>query len=474
MTKGIDISIAADTRSAMSAITKGLIDPLEDASEALELLGRDGKGAGDDLEKGMRDAQRETKEAKSEIRDLRDEVQKAGKAARQIGDDSKAGFSDFKDEASSSGREAAASFGGGFEDVADFAQETLANALGGFGPLGAAAGVALAAVLGTALSSAAAAQEKLTAAREAAGELASTLYENGGTIPMQDRIDELFAVLSRESKPNGQLQSMVDQWADFGSVMDDIRGVAEKTGRPVDELIRALSGDDLDSTRENLARVNDELDRLSDWTPVWDEQYQSLTGYKTELEATIKSQEMASDLVNSADFLKTKRVEDLTQAWNDAGVAASNYFKEGEDGATTFDVGAYIADWEAQIARADEVKADLLTLPASIREEAERQWATGGVAAADAYVDAYQAADGDTKARLEAIAGPQGQAAGRAAAAGFVSAADAGTKAWKPSDLLVRIGVDDSAVRNWRPPMKAPIVVPAIVGRLTRNGVPFE
>lgn len=186
MAKGIDLSIAADTRSAMSAINRGLIDPLEDVSELLETVGDDGKDATDDIEKGMRDAQRRTDDAKDEIRDLRDELNKAGRAGKKSGDDIRDGMrraedgaEEFKDEANSTAREAAASFDGSAESIADAFQEIAANAFAGFGPAGAVAGLAAAAGIGLAIAGFESVHEAEEKAAELAGEWADRFVESG-------------------------------------------------------------------------------------------------------------------------------------------------------------------------------------------------------------------------------------------------------------------------------------------------------
>lgn len=302
MARKHEIAIAAETGAFEKGVKSGVVEPLEDAEKALKDLGD--VSVGRDIDKDLQVAQRATKELKSETKEAADAIEQAFRQSyKKVKDDSddatkkmKGGFQEAKEEASSSGREAAASFGGGFDDVADFVQETLANALGGFGPIGAAAGIALAAVIGTALSQAEAAQQKLNDAREAAADLASQMYENGGTLPLQERVEELFTILSREAKPNGQLQSMVDQWTDFGTVLEDLKHTAEQTGRPASELLDALTGSDLEGAREILARVNEELDGMSEWTPVWDEQRQSLEGYRTELETAIATSEQAAEI----------------------------------------------------------------------------------------------------------------------------------------------------------------------------------
>jgi hypothetical protein len=186
MAKGIDISIAADTRSAMSAINRGLIDPLEDVSEALERMGDDGQDATDDLERGMRDAQRRTDDAADEIRKLRDELNKAGRQGKNTGDDIRDGFrraedgaEEFKDEANSTAREAAASFDGSAESIGDAFQEIAANAFAGFGPAGALAGLAAAAGIGLAMAGFENVQAAQEESQQRAAEWADAYIEAG-------------------------------------------------------------------------------------------------------------------------------------------------------------------------------------------------------------------------------------------------------------------------------------------------------
>jgi hypothetical protein len=188
VTKGIDLAIAADARSAQSAITRGIIDPLEDVAELLEQMGDGSKDASRDLERGMRDAQRRTDDAKDEIRDLRDELNRAGRAGKNAGDDvrdgmrrAESGVKDLKEESRSTAREAAASFDGSAESIADAFQEVAANAFSGFGPAGAAAGIAAAAGLGTVLTALSEQQTALNELKEKFAEVYRAAAEEGRT-----------------------------------------------------------------------------------------------------------------------------------------------------------------------------------------------------------------------------------------------------------------------------------------------------
>lgn len=120
----------------------------DDARRAVDKLGDEVKDAGRDGERAVNDLEDALKDAQRETKDLGDKVGDAGDKAKRGMERAEDGVKDFKDEAQQSARETAASFDGSFESIADLAQEVAANAFSGFGPAGAAAGIAVAAGLG--------------------------------------------------------------------------------------------------------------------------------------------------------------------------------------------------------------------------------------------------------------------------------------------------------------------------------------
>jgi hypothetical protein len=371
------------------------------------------------------------------------ELDKVGDKGKKAGKDVGSGFKEAGKEAGQSGREAAASFSGGFDDVADFAQETIANAFGGFGPAAAAAGIAVAAVIGSILSQAASAQEALNEARASAGDLAKELYENKGELPLQSQVDRLFDTLSKEIRPNGPIQKLIDDYVDFGSALDGIGIAAKQIGRPLDDLKDALSGNDLDESKRLLKEVNDEIKRLENTgtSLVWDRA--PLEDYRTSLQKIVEEYRIAEGL-NTPEVMAAKRVDELATAWDNARAKLSDYLSAGDTGAEqVFDLSGYITDLETQVAQAAELKQDLVTLPPGVRAAAEEAWREGGAGAADAFVDAYQNADAETRARLEAIVGTQGTAAGAAAANAFITQAELLASGWKPPQVNIPVGIYD-------------------------------
>lgn len=134
--------------------------------------GRDGERALDDLEDSLRDVQRQTER-------LGDETTDAGRKMRRGMDDAGEGLDEFKDEANSTAREAAASFDGSAESIADAFQEIAANAFAGFGPAGAVAGLAAAAGIGLAIAGFEDVQKANERAAELASEWADRYVESG-------------------------------------------------------------------------------------------------------------------------------------------------------------------------------------------------------------------------------------------------------------------------------------------------------
>lgn len=136
-----------------------LDDALDTSTRKLDDLDRAARDTGRGVDDGLGTATRSTEDFGDQARDTARRVDDAFDAIKRssrtnlkaVDDDlDKAGrgLDDFKEEAAGSGREAAASFQGGFDDITGFVQETAANAFSGFGPLGAAAGVAAALGIG--------------------------------------------------------------------------------------------------------------------------------------------------------------------------------------------------------------------------------------------------------------------------------------------------------------------------------------
>lgn len=231
---GINIPFLSDVRDFLRG-GDSVADKLDDVADSLDEVGESGKDAGREATRALddvvdklddvADASRDTGRAlddsadgagqaadkiEREFTDALDKVRAAGKATgKSVGDDLDAGakeagegIGNLKDEADGTAREVAASFDGSAESIAEGFQEVAANALSGFGPAGAAAGLAAAAGIGIAIAKLTEYAEQVNAAKEAGAEWATSFNTAG----LNDRISALH-----------------DSWRELGSTITDSR-----------------------------------------------------------------------------------------------------------------------------------------------------------------------------------------------------------------------------------------------------------
>lgn len=168
------IDIGANTRAAQREI-KDLSKALDDTADALDDVARDSTKAADKVEASFRDMVRASEK-------VDDSVSRIGDSSRKSFDKAKEGAEEFKDEANSTAREAAASFDGSAESIGDAFQEIAANAFAGFGPAGAVAGLAAAAGIGLAAAGFEQMNEAEEESRERAAEWADAYIAAGSRI----------------------------------------------------------------------------------------------------------------------------------------------------------------------------------------------------------------------------------------------------------------------------------------------------
>lgn len=186
------IAEVSDFLRGKRSVTEGL----EDVVDSLDDVG----DAGEDLERKFKDVfdtvQRDSKRAGKDMGDsITDGARRAGE-----------GVDDFKDEANSTAREAAASFDGSAESIGDAFQEVAANAFAGFGPAGAAAGLAAAAGIGLAIQS-------LQQAADEANELTQDAVELSHTLGDPDMA--------------ARAADLADRWTEVTEAISDARSIWE-------------------------------------------------------------------------------------------------------------------------------------------------------------------------------------------------------------------------------------------------------
>lgn len=280
MVKGFSISIASETREFASGVKKGIIEPLEDAADILEDLGRNGGKDIEQIERAARDAQDKTDDVKKAFSDLQKEIRETGKKART--DFAKPMTDDLREvggEAKSNAAEMLSSFDGSFDSIADAAQGTLGGLVGSLGGVGGAA-IAAAGAAGLGLVFA-----ELQKQEEAAKRLKEYLADAYRAAAEEGRkyIDQATIIAQVND-----IQFNPDRAAEYEEALRD----AKQTGVDLGTVLAARAGDQealndvIGVTRERYSQVRGEIE-------------------STEVTSKITSQSVVSQLGREAESLDT-------------------------------------------------------------------------------------------------------------------------------------------------------------------------
>lgn len=353
MAKDISIGIGSETRGFQKGINDGVIEPLEGAVDAIEELGKSGDDTGEQLTDAMKDAQKKTELLGDEYTELRKKIDQVGKQGsdswkkvKSGSKDAEEGMQDFKDEANQTAKETAASFDGSAESIVDMFQETAANALSGFGPAGAVAGLALAAGIGFATQAFQQSQEDAQKLKEKVAALTEELINTDG--------------VSLEYV-TGQLLELATATEDGDKKLKDLKKTADKAGVPFDIMAEAVAGNQeaidalLPGLKEQKKAQDDIVKAQSEWNTTASAASSRSAEYGAainELEASQKALAGATDAATLAEQAgydtyraKAGLVDNLNSAYDDA-VGAVGDFVNAESG--VLDVEAYLASIEAR------------------------------------------------------------------------------------------------------------------------------
>lgn len=314
----IKISLVSDVADAIRGAEK-VADSFEEVQDALDDVAKDARKTEDalsDIGDGGKDAANASDDMEKKFRTDFDKIRKDAKGAGDtIGrefkdgtDRASDGMDEFKDEAGGTAREAAASFDGSADSIAETFQELAANAFSGFGPAGAVAGVAAAVGLGIAISTLTEISEKTNEAKERGAEWAQSF--NSGAVEdrlaaLRDRWAELGATItdSREWYELGQKAAV--------TALDDIARAA-RAGQPgVEDFIEAFNTTE---PEDRLARLRDALAELEEAGGSAGEHAQAVLGGPEaeqayldridgvkELESVIRDEIQAQEAANEVD-----------------------------------------------------------------------------------------------------------------------------------------------------------------------------
>lgn len=255
-----------DAGRALDEVADSLDDVVGEARRAGDLLG-------DHVSDGAREAARGTERLERSFRDMSrtaaSESRDAGRdIERNVGD----GFNELKDEAGQSGREAAASFSGGFDDVGDFLQETIANGLAGFGPLGAAGGIALAVAAGVGFE-----QMRLDAeaTERRVDDMFSGMLESGSRWRNEEAMRSATQAIAQDAEQWAKaLERQADSGVEVGTILRAMAGdldaaatvrqsLADKAAAERDAIQAGADSEQIKADR--IDAVNTKLEASTEW-----------------------------------------------------------------------------------------------------------------------------------------------------------------------------------------------------------------
>lgn len=396
----INVDLVADASKAIRESGK-LGDALEDVADRLEDVGDSGKSIDDKVQDAFRGV---ASEAKAAGKSIGDDVKHGTKRAAE-------GFDELKSESAGTAREAAASFGS-IEDAADALQETAANALAGFGPAGAAAGIAVAAGIGLAITAAQQLGEANTAAKQRAVDMVDAIAEVGGNLGDLDLADRIKS-WGREVLEDNWMTF----WADESSTkFQETAKDAEAYGVSAKDAIRAAAGSAEDSQKfldetadswQVLSRRIEEGTTIgTGGTKVLDESAQAalrqrdaLSDLRGQAEENIKTTNGAVEIYNlEADAIGD--TAEATERANDALLARAEALDAAASGAMSADAAEldYIATLEQSNA---DIATNGKTVDAhTAAGRANRQTLIDMAGSARTLIDA-QIAQGDSTAMVK-------------------------------------------------------------------------
>lgn len=302
----IEIPVAVDTGGVEKSIQNGLIDPIEDAEDALKKLGK--VDAGKDIDRDLAKAQDATEDLDKELDQTRKSLDKLGYAAKEAGSDGKKGMDKIKDGASEVQSEigqnlgeTVSSFRGDLSDLGQVGQDTLgglAGTLANMGPAGAlgAAGLgAVAAGVGVITDAFNKAKESADDAREAAFSFA---YDTAGAL-------EAAGYTER-----------ISQWTSDTEKLKQAQDIATGSGWAVVDVVDALA-----SGGDKLTALGDAFAKNAEFTNVSIGRTLELNGVLDGTAEGYVSGAAGAELAAKANFEYAKAVGVATGETDDLGNA---------------------------------------------------------------------------------------------------------------------------------------------------------
>jgi hypothetical protein len=409
---GVLDDVARDTaRSADKAgdsLGDGIEKGVKKASKASDKLGDD---IGDSVKKGAKEGEQATEKLERSFKELADSAAKTdpgkdlGTSVKKGTDDAKEGLGEFKDEANSTAREAAASFDGSAESIGDAFQEVAANAFAGFGPAGAAAGLLIAASLGTVFAKLQEGSENTEAFKEKVAELGQEFIDAGGVGEASldfviDKLKELATTTEDGVVSLEDLQKAVEG-AGNGKNFDDIAKAVAGAGGNIDELLekqkdvlKQLEEEAQQSDMTKTGVYRDNLEKAQSQQLVVAE----LEKAKTAADAAKAGEEAYAASGGPALQAKADLINNINDAYDEAAGGADDYV-DAESG--IFDVQGFIDSMNQREQALKDYQETLAT--AALTPAAKAFISSQGVDSASTFMAGYKTATPAQQAELNRI-----------------------------------------------------------------------
>lgn len=358
MAKVIEIGVSSEGKAYRDGIEQDVIKPTEDAEKQLKEFGKAGDKAGDEIEKAMRGAQKESDRTRIDIEKMGSEIEQTARKSRTMGQGMREGtgeasdaVKEWSDEAKQNVSETFSSFDGSAESFVDMIQGTFGGVISNLGPVGAAAGAAGALGIGLMMSEFEKAKESEQEFREQVAELAGVLIETGG-----EGSDAVAAIADR-------LKNIATETDKNAMSFDKLRNMAKDMNVDFDDLAQAYvdGGGNLESYLGKL----DDLIAKEQEAYAEQQKYQESAGLGTtyqglQLEKTrdalkgvaegyVQAEKDAAAWAESGGAAIAARAEqmDALQGELDEAIDGWGDYYDAETGAT--DPAAYIAAMQARM-----------------------------------------------------------------------------------------------------------------------------
>ena len=201
---GAKLDLTTDTSQFKKGM-KGAEDIIEGVGETFDDLAKDAEGASDKMEKSFADYARETKQ----------EASKLGKSVSGSYDDMARDTSEatgqMREDSFSNAKEVAASFDGSAESIVDGFQGAAAEMFSGFGPAGAAAGLAAAAGIGLVTKQLQEQKEAAEEASQATWDMAQEMVEAGVYMVTEAQKVDAFKALVGDEEERKKVEEDLDR-----------------------------------------------------------------------------------------------------------------------------------------------------------------------------------------------------------------------------------------------------------------------